>query len=122
MKVFNGKKAAEDYMSAHTLAFSTPELTLTRFAFWLGDIILDPSDKESSMPRLYSYVDEKDFAPANIIDDETYVPTGAVKQSSAYGSARGTTEGESNFCGECRYKNITAKFCTECGANKLDFC
>ena len=71
------------------------------------------------MPRLYSYVDEKDFAPANIIDDETYVPTGAVKQSSAYGSARGTTEGESNFCGECGTKiSATAKFCTECGATQ----
>ena len=97
MKVFNGKKAAEDYMSAHTLAFSTPELTLTRFAFWLGDIIPDPADKDSTMPRLYSYVDEKDFAPANIIDDETYVPTGAVKQSSAYGSSRSTTESEYNL-------------------------
>ena len=38
MKVFNGKEAANDYMSAHTLAFSTPELTLMRFSFWLGDM------------------------------------------------------------------------------------
>ncbi len=119
MKVFNGKKAAEDYMSAHTLAFSTPELTLTRFAFWLGDIIPDPTDKDSTMPRLYSYVDEKDFAPANIIDDDTYVPSGAVRQSSAYGSTRSTAEGESRFCGECGIKiSSTAKFCTECGTTQ----
>ena len=32
MKVFDGKKAATEYMSKHTLAFSTPELTLMRFA------------------------------------------------------------------------------------------
>ena len=36
MEVFDGKKAAQDYMSKHTLAFSTPELTLMRFSFWLG--------------------------------------------------------------------------------------
>ena len=42
MQVFDGKEAAQDYMSKHTLAFSTPELTLTRFAFWLGDTVPDP--------------------------------------------------------------------------------
>ena len=46
MKVFNGKKAANDYMSAHTLAFSTPELTLMRYSFWLGDMVKDPEGKE----------------------------------------------------------------------------
>ena len=46
MKVFNGKQAANDYMSAHTLAFSTPELTLMRFSFWLGDMVPDPTGKE----------------------------------------------------------------------------
>ena len=46
MEVFDGKKAAEDYMSKHTLAFSTPELTLMRFAFWLGDSVPDPKNKE----------------------------------------------------------------------------
>ena len=52
MKVFNGKEAANDYMSAHTLAFSTPELTLMRFSFWLGDMVPDPDNKEDSIPRL----------------------------------------------------------------------
>ena len=52
MKVFNGKEAANDYMSAHTLAFSTPELTLMRFSFWLGDIVPDPENKEEGIPRL----------------------------------------------------------------------
>ena len=44
MEVFDGKKAAQDYMSKHTLAFSTPELTLMRFAFWLGDSVPDPKN------------------------------------------------------------------------------
>ena len=47
MEVFDGKKAAQDYMSKHTLAFSTPELTLMRFAFWLGDSVPDPKASES---------------------------------------------------------------------------
>jgi len=78
MKVFNGKQAANDYMSAHTLAFSTPELTLMRFSFWLGDMVPDPTKQEESIPRLYTYVEEKDYAPVEIIDDDNYVPTGAV--------------------------------------------
>ena len=40
------KKAAQEYMSKHTLAFSTPELTLMRFAFWLGDSVPDPKMME----------------------------------------------------------------------------
>ena len=52
MKVFNGKEAAEQYMSSHTLTFSTPDLTLKRFSFWLGDIVPDPNNKEETMPRL----------------------------------------------------------------------
>ncbi|MEK6966663.1 MAG: zinc ribbon domain-containing protein, partial [Thermoproteota archaeon] len=61
MKVFNGKKAAEDYMSTHTLAFSTPELTLMRYSFWLGDIVLDPNNREQKVPRIMTFVEEKDF-------------------------------------------------------------
>ena len=59
MKVFNSKEAAEQYMSSHTLTFSTPDLTLKRFAFWLGDIVPDPDNKEETMPRLMNYIDER---------------------------------------------------------------
>ena len=62
MKVFDGKKAATEYMSTHTLAFSTPELTLVRFAFWLGDTVPDPSDKDKTMPRMMTFMAEQDFA------------------------------------------------------------
>ena len=48
MEVFDGKKAAQDYMSKHTLAFSTPELTLMRFAFWLGDSVPDPKNDSTN--------------------------------------------------------------------------
>jgi hypothetical protein len=36
MKIFNGRAATEEYMSTHTLTFSTPEMTLKKFALWLG--------------------------------------------------------------------------------------
>ena len=118
MKVFNGKQAANDYMSAHTLAFSTPELTLMRFSFWLGDMVPDPTKQEESIPRLYTYVEEKDYAPVEIIDDDKYVPTGAVLGSGMYGSANSESSGEEQFCSECGAKNsTTAKFCRECGVN-----
>ena len=118
MKVFNGKQAANDYMSAHTLAFSTPELTLMRFSFWLGDMVPDAENKEEGIPRLMTYIEEKDFAPVEIIDDDNYVPTGAVLGSGMYGSANAESSGEEQFCSECGAKNsATAKFCRECGVN-----
>jgi len=121
MKVFNGKAAAEDYMSNHTLTFSTPELTLTRFAFWLGDIIQDPKNPGQTMPRMMAFIEEKDFAPVPIIDDETFVPTGAVKSvgGGIYGSVQAEAGPSTKFCSECGFKlSLNAKFCTQCGANQ----
>lgn len=120
MKVFNGKAAAEDYMSSHTLTFSTPELTLTRFAFWLGDMIPDPKNPGQTVPRIMAFVEEKDFAPVPIIDDEKFVPTGAVKSvGGIYGSLQTETGSSTKFCSECGVKlSQNAKFCTECGANQ----
>ncbi len=86
MEVFDGKKAAQDYMSKHTLAFSTPELTLMRFAFWMGDSVPDPNNEGKGIPRMMTYLTEQDFEPV-LIDDETYVPTGAVKSSANVGNA-----------------------------------
>jgi len=51
MEVFDGKKAATDYMSTHTLAFSTPELTLMRFAFWLGDSVPNPKKRRKGISK-----------------------------------------------------------------------
>jgi len=119
MKVFEGKKAAQDYMSAHTLAFSTPELTLMRYSFWLADMIPDPKDKSSTVPRIMSYVEEKDFAPVEIIDDEHYEPTGAVRNTGMYGSGSKVTDPDAKFCSECGAKiSASARFCTECGATQ----
>jgi len=120
MKVFDGKRAAEDYMSSHTLTFSTPELTLTRFAFWLGDMVPDPKNQGQQIPRIMNFVEEKDFAPTPLVDDDTFVPTGAMKSiSGLYGSVNTPIEANSKFCSECGSKlSLIAKFCTECGANQ----
>lgn len=121
MKVFSGKSAAEDYMSSHTLTFSTPELTLMRFAFWLSDMIPDPKNPGQQMPRIMAFVEEKDFVPVAIIDEDKFVPTGAVKTigGGLYGSINTETGHTAKFCSECGTKlSTTAKFCTECGANQ----
>ncbi len=122
MKVFDGKRASDDYMSSHTLTFSTPELTLLRFAFWLGDMVPDPKNPGQQMPRIMAFVEEKDFAPVNIVDDDKFVPTGAVKTISGgdlYGGIKSDFGSESKFCSECGTKlSSNARFCTECGATQ----
>ena len=111
MNVFDGKRAATEYMSTHTLAFSTPELTLVRFAFWLGDTVPDPADKDKTVPRMITFMTEQDFEPV-LVDDDTYVPTGAVKNTNMYGNKK-----LEPFCGECGNKmSESARFCNKCGA------
>ncbi len=119
MKVFDGKKAAQDYMSAHTLAFSTPELTLMRFAFWLGDMVPDPQDKEKTIPRIMTFTTEQDFEPVNIIDDDKYEPSGAVLNSKVYGNQFEKIDADTKFCSECGEKiSASAKFCPDCGSTQ----
>lgn len=118
METFDGKKAAQEYMSKHTLAFSTPELTLMRFAFWLGDSVPDPSNAGKGMPRMMTFMTEQDFEPV-LIDDEKYEPTGAVRSSAVYGNAYKEEKKDGRFCSECGASiSATAKFCPECGTTQ----
>ena len=119
MEVFDGKKAAQDYMSKHTLAFSTPELTLMRFAFWLGDSVPDPkNEKPEGIPRMMTFLTEQDFVPV-LIDDEKYEPSGAVKNSAIMGNAYKEEHNDGKFCSECGTSlSATAKFCPECGTTQ----
>ena len=112
LKAFDGRKATTDYMSTHTLAFSTPELTLTRFAFWLGDTVPDPDNKDKVVPRVMTFMTEQDFTPV-VVDDDTYAPTGAVKNTTLYGNP---ATGGARFCFECGNRiSVSAKFCNKCG-------
>ena len=118
MEVFDGKKAAQEYMSKHTLAFSTPELTLMRFAFWLGDSVPDPKNEGKGIPRMMTFLTEQDFEPV-LIDDDKYEPSGAVKSSTTYGNAFQEQQIDGKFCSECGTSlSATAKFCPECGATQ----
>ncbi len=119
MKVFNAKQAAQDYMASHTLAFSTPELTLMRYSFWLGDMVPNPQNKEQPFPRIMTFIEEKDFQPVQIIDDEKFEPTGAIRVSGMYGSTQTETGPDSKFCSQCGSKiSADAKFCGDCGSTQ----
>lgn len=135
-KVFNGRTATDDYMSTHSLTFSTPEMTLRKFALWLGEQVSAQGGKEQ-VPRLMLYIQEKgakkdsEFAPD--IDD-TFKPTGAVTEMySDVSSApteqmsspkltpldRETLEPEARFCISCGQKlKANARFCTKCGSQQ----
>jgi|TARA_B100000809_G_C14905338_1_gene447749 hypothetical protein len=118
MEVFDGKKAAQEYMSKHTLAFSTPELTLMRFAFWLGDSVPDPKNEGKGIPRMMTFLTEQDFQPV-LIDDDKYEPSGAVKSSAFVGNAFKEEQKDGKFCSECGTSlSASAKFCPECGTTQ----
>ena len=140
MKVFDGKSAAEEYMSTHTLTFSTPEMTLKKFAVWLAEIVENNGEE---VPRIILYLQTRDKGneeqsqsdetsinkPINFSDllpdvDETFKPTGAItdmfsktEPSFSKNIEYSTTKQESKFCIECGNKLRTdSKFCTKCGA------
>lgn len=131
-KVFNGRAATEEYMSTHTLTFSTPDLTLRKFALWLGEQVSVSGGERG--PRLLVYVEEKgarkesDMAPDV---DDSFKPSGAVtdmyKGVETYQTSQMSpptlapleveTAGEGKFCIGCGSKLKTgAKFCNKCGS------
>ena len=95
MRVFNGRKATEDYMSTHSLTFSTPEMTLKKFALWLGEQIDSPNDNKYQIPRLLSYLEDKDrkTSTSDYVPDVTdrFEPSGAV--TDMYHGISGTDSG-----------------------------
>jgi hypothetical protein len=140
MRIFNGRAATEDYMSTHSLTFSTPEMTLKKFVLWLGEKVESPKDEKQQMPRLITYLEDRngrtsasDYAP-DITD--RFEPSGAVtdmfggtshsdfgtvvQQSSkttptvSTGGARTSTE--NRLCIKCDSKiRPGSKFCVACG-------
>jgi zinc ribbon protein len=133
MRVFNGRKATEDYMSTHSLTFSTPEMTLKKFALWLGEQIDSPNDNKQQIPRLLSYLEDKDrkTSTSDYVPDvaDRFEPSGAV--TDMYRGISGTDSGtrvqlkstgskdngeEVRFCIECGSKlRPSSKFCIACG-------
>jgi hypothetical protein len=142
MRVFNGRAATEDYMSTHSLTFSTPEMTLKKFALWLGEPIESPNEGQQ-IPRLVIYLEDKskktsttDYMPDVI---ERFEPSGAVTDMFG-GISRSVSDssGEHNFqtssldskgsynrssegrsCIECGSKlRSSSKFCMSCGTRQ----
>jgi hypothetical protein len=133
MKIFNGRLATEDYMSSHSLTFSTPEMTLKKFALWLGEQANDPKTNVT-VPRLILYIedrietrqsaqssiDKSDFLPDV---DETFKPTGAIstlfgeKDPDSLSSSASITE--KKYCINCgTLVKQSSKFCNKCGSTQ----
>ena len=133
-KIFNGRAATEEYMSTHTLTFSTPDMTLRKFAIWLGEQVNLPDGEHG--PRLMIYLEEKSskkepelmpdiddsFKPSGAVTDmykgvESVAPTEVMSPPQLTPLDRGTLEHETKFCISCGNKlKINAKFCTKCGS------
>jgi hypothetical protein len=129
MKIFNGRLATEDYMSTHSLTFSTPEMTLKKFALWLGEQITD-SKTDTPTPRLLLYMVEKSesktgmsFPPSRYLPDvdETFKPTGAIADfySTQHENPSNTKQSgdiEKKYCINCGGTiKYSSKFCNKCG-------
>ena len=131
MKIFNAKAAAEEYMSTHSLTFSTPELTLKKFAMWLGEPINSSEEKGGTIPRIMSYIEEKQvkgkpsFLESMPDVNETFEPSGAVTKM--YGTVKDTASPKQippvhydklkpKSCSGCGSEiRSNARFCTNCG-------
>jgi hypothetical protein len=136
MKVFNGRSATEEYMSTHSLTFSTPEMTLKKFVLWLSELI---EFKGEQVPRIMLFFETKDIQNNGELNnddniftkllpdvDETFRPTGAVtdmfkSDSTFYDSHKDNNDDfkksnndNSNFLDSEKDKS---KFCIECGSN-----
>ena len=138
MQVFDGRSAAEEYMSTHSLTFSTPDMTLKKFVVWLSEIVENNGEE---VPRIILYLQTRDIENEersqsdetsinqriNFSDllpdiDETFKPTGAVTdmfnktESSFSKNIEYSTNPESKFCIECgNTLRADSKFCIKCG-------
>lgn len=131
MKIFNGRAAAEDYMSTHTLTFSTPEMTLKKFALWLSEQISMPGDKDQ-VPRLMSFIREIDKEKSHESEfmpdiDESFKPSGAVVEMYAKNSndsprisSSGQPGPDYKQCIGCSHSlKVGTKFCPKCGTKQI---
>ena len=141
MKVFDGRSATEEYMSTHSLTFSTPEMTLKKFVFWLSEIVEYNGEE---VPRIILFLqtrkeeneDQNQLSETstnksvNFSDllpdvDETFKPTGAITdmfnktELPSSKNLEDSTNVDSKFCIECGNKlRVDSKFCVKCGTRQ----
>ena len=127
MKAFDNRSAVEEYMSTHSLGYSTPDLTLKEFVLWLCQMVDEPNGK-GSIPRIMRYLKEGEGEKSNksgrdssrtsisnlfntitepsILIDSDKQPTDTI---------------QSKFCIECGSKiNLRSMFCTKCGTEQVE--
>ena len=126
MKAFDNRSAVEEYMSTHTLGYSTPDLMLKEFVLWLCEKVDDPNGKEA-IPRIMLYVKEVEDRSKNGRDSSqtslsnlfnTITGPRTITDSEKQPTANNT---ESKFCIECGSKlNLRSMFCTKCGTEQVE--
>jgi len=130
MKIFNGRAATEEYMSTHSLTFSTPEMTLKKFALWLGDLVTLKGNNVE-VPRLMVYLKELDDDKSDKTEfmpdvDDSFKPSGAVTEMYSKGSQNtrkvlpaAKPEPISKSCIQCNHLlKIDSRFCPKCGSKQ----
>ena len=128
MKSFNGRSAVEEYMSTHSLGFSTPDLTLKEFVIWLCEQVNDPHEKEV-VPRIMLYLKGEESAESGRDLSQTTLPklSGTITEpkitapNKLNDPNKLTVITESKFCIECGSRlNLSSKFCIKCGTKQAE--
>ena len=130
MKIFNARAASEEYMSTHTLTFSTPEMTLKKFALWLSDQVT-MQDQSEQVPRMMLFIkdfdnektDKTEFMPDV---DDSFRPSGAVtdmyySKSTENHDVSEPVQSHANqrSCNDCGHVvKEGSKFCPKCGTKQ----
>jgi len=120
MKSFNGRSVVEEYISAHSLGFSTPDLTLKEFVIWLCEQVYDPKGKEV-VPRIMLYLKGEESAESGKDLPQAASPrlSSTITEPKITAPNKLTDTTESKFCFECGSKlNLSSKFCIRCGTKQ----
>ncbi|MBA3977498.1 MAG: zinc ribbon domain-containing protein [Nitrosopumilus sp.] len=122
MKAFNSRSAVEEYISTHSLGFSTPDLTLKEFVLWLCEQVNDPKGKEMA-PRIMLYLKGEENAESGRDLSQTTLPklSSKITEPKTTSLNKPTSITESKFCIECGSKlNLKSKFCIRCGTKQAE--
>ena len=124
MKAFDGRSAVEQYMSTHSLGYSTPDLMLKEFVLWLCDKVDDPNGKEN-IPRVMLYLKEKERDKSEMDLSQTSLSklVNTIKEPKIITDSNKQPPDiiQSKFCIECGSKlNLRSKFCTKCGTEQVE--
>ena len=127
MKAFDNRSAVEEYMSTHSLGYSTPDLTLKEFVLWLCEMVDDPNGKEN-IPRIMRYLkEEEEEKSGKSVRDSSRTSISNLFNTITEprmlidSDKQPTDILQSKFCIECGSKlNLRSMFCTKCGTEQVE--